>query len=125
MAHGINWIDTAAAYGLGHSERVVGSALRDIPRSERPFVFTKGGLIGDTARPHEAPRQIANPASIRREVEASLQRLGVERIDLYQIHWPSEDGTPLEEYWQAMLDLTNQLYGAGAKKVWAAGIEKQ
>ncbi|MEA2788069.1 MAG: hypothetical protein QOG73_475, partial [Acetobacteraceae bacterium] len=79
VAHGINWIDTAAVYGLGHSERVVGSALRDIPRSERPFVFTKGGLIGDTARPHEAPRQIANPASIRREVEASLQRLGVER----------------------------------------------
>lgn len=108
VAHGINWIDTAAVYGLGHSEQVVGSALRDIPRSERPFVFTKGGLIGDTARPHDAPRQIANPASIRREVEASLQRLGVERIDLYQIHWPSEDGTPLEEYWQAMLDLKRE-----------------
>ncbi len=108
VGQGINWIDTAAVYGLGRSERVVGTAVRSIAPSERPFVFTKCGLVWDDARPHEAPRQAANPRSIRREVEASLQRLGVEHIDLYQVHWPSQDGTPLEEYWQAMLDLKRE-----------------
>ena len=54
------------------------------------------------------PRQIGAPASIRREVEASLRRLGVERIDLYQMHWPAEDGTPLEDYWQTLLDLKRE-----------------
>ena len=105
---GVNWIDTAAVYGLGRSERVVGKALRQIPPGERPFVFTKCGLVWDEARPQAMPRQVANPTSIRREVEDSLRRLGIERIDLYQVHWPSEDGTPLEEYWQTMLDLKHE-----------------
>ncbi|HME23389.1 MAG TPA: aldo/keto reductase [Acetobacteraceae bacterium] len=108
VARGVNWIDTAAIYGLGRSERVVGTALRQIPPSERPFVFTKCGLLWDDANPKAPPRQVANPRSIHREVEDSLRRLGVERIDLYQVHWPSEDGTPLEEYWQAMLDLKRE-----------------
>ncbi len=108
VGRGINWIDTAAVYGLGRSERVVGMALRDIPTSERPYVFTKCGLVWDEANPKAMPRQSANPRSIRREVEDSLRRLGVEQIDLYQVHWPSEDGTPVEEYWQAMLDLKRE-----------------
>ena len=54
------------------------------------------------------PRQVGAPASLRREVEASLRRLGVERIDLYQMHWPAEDGTPLEDYWETLLDLKRE-----------------
>src|SRR4051794_18518127 len=108
VSRGVNWIDTAAVYGLGRSERVVGTALRSIAPSERPLVFTKCGLVWDDARPQAAPRQVANPLSIRREVEASLRRLGVEHIDLYQVHWPWQDGTPLEEYWQTMLDLKRE-----------------
>jgi aryl-alcohol dehydrogenase-like predicted oxidoreductase len=108
VGRGVNWIDTAAVYGLGRSERVVGMALRHISPSERPLVFTKCGLVWDEAMPQAMPRQIANPGSIRREVEDSLRRLGVERIDLYQVHWPSQDGTPLEDYWQTMLDLKRE-----------------
>src|SRR5215208_5854552 len=81
---GVNWIDTAAVYGLGHSEELVGRLLREMPRNERPFVFTKGGLIWDEQNRMTAPRRVLEPNSIRAEVEASLRRLGVERIDLYQ-----------------------------------------
>jgi aryl-alcohol dehydrogenase-like predicted oxidoreductase len=102
---GVNWIDTAAVYGLGHSEEVVAAALADIPAADRPYVFTKGGLVWDTADRAAAPRRVGAPASLRAEVEASLRRLNVERIDLYQMHWPAGDGTPVEEYWQAFLDL--------------------
>jgi aryl-alcohol dehydrogenase-like predicted oxidoreductase len=105
---GINWIDTAAVYGLGHSEEVVRRALADIPPTERPFVFTKCGLVWDPRNRQAPPREVGAPASIRREVEASLKRLGVERIDLYQMHWPAEDGTPLEDYWQTLLDLKRE-----------------
>jgi aryl-alcohol dehydrogenase-like predicted oxidoreductase len=105
---GINWIDTAAIYGLGHSEEVVRRALADIPAGERPYVFTKCGLVWDEANRQAAPRQVGAPASIRRELEASLRRLNVERIDLYQMHWPAEDGTPLEAYWQTLLDLKQE-----------------
>src|SRR6201993_1084795 len=97
---GVNWIDTAAIYGLGHSEEVVGRALREMPSSERPFVFTKCGMIPDRERPFDEPERNLRPDSIRREVEASLQRLGVERIDLYQFHWPDAVGTPIEESWR-------------------------
>ena len=100
---GVNWIDTAAVYGLGHSEEVVGQALKGIPDGDRPYVFTKCGLIWDPSDRSERARR--SGAEIRREVEDSLRRLGVERIDLYQMHWPAEDGTPLEEYWQTLLDL--------------------
>jgi aryl-alcohol dehydrogenase-like predicted oxidoreductase len=105
VERGINWIDTAAIYGLGHSEQLVGRAIRDFAEEDRPYVFTKGGVVWDDADHTRPSRRIANPASLKAEVDASLRRLGVERIDLYQVHWPSEDGTPVEEYWQAMLDI--------------------
>lgn len=105
VARGINWIDTAAIYGLGHSEETVRRALAELPQAERPYVFTKCGLTWDPADPVAMPRRTGAAASIRREVEASLKRLGVERIDLYQMHWPAQDGTPLEEYWRTLLDL--------------------
>ena len=105
VGRGVNWIDTAAAYGLGHSEEVVARALHDIPRGDRPYVFTKCGLVWDEADRAALPRRAGNPASVRREVEASLRRLAVERIDLYQMHWPAEDGTPLEDYWGTLLEL--------------------
>lgn len=105
---GINWIDTAAVYGLGHSEEVVAAALQGIPQADRPYVFTKAGLVWDEADRSVAPRRVGNPASIRREVENSLRRLKLDRIDLYQMHWPAEDGTELAEYWQTMLDLKSE-----------------
>jgi aryl-alcohol dehydrogenase-like predicted oxidoreductase len=101
---GINWIDTAAVYGLGRSERVVATALEG--RSPRPYVFTKCGLVWDEDRRihHEL-----KAASIRREVEDSLRRLRVETIDLYQIHWPvmppTKPAPDIEEAWQTLADL--------------------
>ena len=105
---GINWIDTAAVYGLGHSEAVVRQALVEIPAERRPYVFTKCGLVWDESNRKAPPRQVGLPSSIRRELEGSLKRLGVERIDLYQMHWPPEDGTPLSDYWQTLLDLKKE-----------------
>src|SRR3989441_1136730 len=96
---GINWTDTAAAYGLGHSEEIVGRLLRGLPSSERPLVFTKCGLLWDEHDPMAPPRRVLTPDSIRRECEASLRRLGVERIDLYQFRWPDETGTAVEDAW--------------------------
>jgi aryl-alcohol dehydrogenase-like predicted oxidoreductase len=113
---GINWIDTAAVYGLGHSEEVVAAALADLPEVDRPYVFTKGGLVWDPANRPAAPLRAGAPASLRAEVEASLRRLRVERIDLYQMHWPAEDGTPVEEYWQVFTDLKRE------GKIRAAGL---
>jgi aryl-alcohol dehydrogenase-like predicted oxidoreductase len=113
---GINWIDTAAVYGLGHSEEVVAAALAHLPEADRPYVFTKGGLVWDPANRSAAPRRVGAPASLRAEVEASLRRLRVERIDLYQMHWPAEDGTPVEEYWQVFSDLKRE------GKIRAAGL---
>ncbi len=105
---GVNWIDTAAVYGLGHSEQVVAAALAVLPEVDRPCVFTKGGLVWDPADRTAAPRRTGNPASLRAEVEASLRRLNVERIDLYQMHWPAADGTRVEDYWQTFLDLKSE-----------------
>lgn len=105
---GINWIDTAAVYGLGHSETVVGGVLRSMPVSERPFVFTKCGLVWDERKRMQEPKRILKPESIRTECEASLRRLGVERIDLYQFHWPDETGTPIEDSWGEMLCLIEE-----------------
>src|SRR5256884_4281389 len=98
---GINWIDTAAVYGLGHSEEVVGRLLRELPAGERPLLFTQSGLVWDERGRMKEARRVLRPDSIRNECEASLRRLGVERIDLYQFHWPDETGTPVEESWQA------------------------
>lgn len=84
---GVNWIDTAAVYGLGHAEELVGQLLRRVPASRRPLVFTKGSLVWDPAT-----RQISHSLatdSLAREIEDSLRRLQVETIDLYQLHWPA------------------------------------
>jgi aryl-alcohol dehydrogenase-like predicted oxidoreductase len=102
---GVSWVDTAAVYGLGHSEEVVGRALAGLPATERPHLFTKCGLVWDSARPMVPARRQLSPDGIRRECEASLRRLGVEAIDLYQFHWPDESGVPVEESWGAMLQL--------------------
>lgn len=99
VSRGVNWVDTAAVYGYGHSEEVVGRALREIPAGERPFVFTKGGMRWYEDDRFREPLRDLRPASIRKEVDASLKRLGVEVIDLYQFHWPDEIGTPVEESW--------------------------
>jgi aryl-alcohol dehydrogenase-like predicted oxidoreductase len=88
--HGINWIDTAPIYGSGRSEEVVGRALKALPASSRPLVFTKYGLGVDSA----APNRTASAAEVRAECEGSLRRLGVERIDLYQLHWPAPQPIP-------------------------------
>ena len=108
LDHGINWIDTAAVYGLGHSEEVVGRFLRDLPVAERPLVFTKCGLIWDARDRRAMPQRSLRPDSIRQECDASLRRLGLERIDLYQFHWPDDSGTPLEDSWATMLRLVEE-----------------
>jgi aryl-alcohol dehydrogenase-like predicted oxidoreductase len=108
VENGVNWIDTAAVYGLGHSEEVVAKALHGIPEADRPYIFTKAGVVWNDDDRSAGTRRHGTPASIRREIEASLRRLEVERIDLYQMHWPPEDETPLEEYWQTFLDLKQE-----------------
>jgi aryl-alcohol dehydrogenase-like predicted oxidoreductase len=113
---GVNWIDTAAVYGLGHSEELVGRLLRVLPRGDRPFVFTKGGLVWNEQNRMGEPSRVLEPESIRTEVEASLRRLGVERIDLYQFHWPDETGTPVEDSWETMSRLVEE------GKIRAAGV---
>ena len=97
---GVNWIDTAAIYGLGHSEEVVGKAVKQ--SQVKPFIFTKSGMVWNEKR--EIKRTLLE---IRREVEDSLRRLQVERIDLYQIHWPVED-KDIEEGWSTMADLKRE-----------------
>src|SRR5436309_3688793 len=113
---GINWIDTAAVYGLGHSEEVVGRLLRELHPRERPLVFTTCGLVWDERHPMAEARRVLKPESIRKEAEASLRRLGIEPLDLYQFHWPDETGTTVEHSWEAMVRLVEQ------GKVRAAGV---
>jgi aryl-alcohol dehydrogenase-like predicted oxidoreductase len=106
LHEGVNWIDTAAVYGLGHAEEIVGRALRSSQSGSDALVFTK---CGRRTRPDGTPYGDLRPLSIREECEASLRRLGVERIDLYQIHWPDRDsGTPLEDSWSAMAELADE-----------------
>lgn len=102
MDLGINWIDTAAVYGLGHSEEVVAKALEGI--SSRPYIFTKCGRVWDE---HRQIGKRLKAASVRQECEASLRRLRVDRIDLYQIHWPEPD-EDIEEAWGTLLELQKQ-----------------
>jgi aryl-alcohol dehydrogenase-like predicted oxidoreductase len=102
---GVNWIDTAAVYGLGHSEEVVRRALAGVPAAERPLVFTKCGLVWDESDPMAPAARVMAPESVRMEIDASLTRLGVEQIDLYQVHWPPDDATPIEEYWHELAQL--------------------
>jgi aryl-alcohol dehydrogenase-like predicted oxidoreductase len=102
---GVNWIDTAAVYGLGHSEEVVGRALKSW-RGSRPYVFTKCGLRGDAKG---EVQKVLTADSIRGEVEDSLRLLSVDVIDLYQIHWPPDPDSPeLEEGWSTLADLKRE-----------------
>jgi aryl-alcohol dehydrogenase-like predicted oxidoreductase len=99
---GVNWIDTAAQYGFGHSEQVVGRALAGVDR--RPFVFTKGG---QPQGPGRTTIQSLRRDSLLREVHGSLERLGIEAIDLYQIHWPIPDAE-IEQGWSTLAELKAQ-----------------
>ncbi|HVP15521.1 MAG TPA: aldo/keto reductase [Terriglobales bacterium] len=105
---GIDWIDTAAVYGLGHSEEVVGRFVRDLPEKDRPLVFTKCGMVWDERDRMAEPRRVLRPDSIRAECEASLRRLGLERVDLYQFHWPDQSGTAVEDSWAEMVRLAEE-----------------
>jgi aryl-alcohol dehydrogenase-like predicted oxidoreductase len=102
LERGINWIDTAAVYGLGRSEEVVGRALEGV--TDRPYVFTKASLLdgGNGQIVHKLKRD-----SVLDEAEASLERLGLDAIDLYQIHWPDPDAD-IEEGWDALAELKEQ-----------------
>ncbi|NJD58464.1 MAG: aldo/keto reductase [Anaerolineales bacterium] len=102
MELGINWIDTAAVYGLGHSEEVVGMALKKLPR--RPILATKCSLVWDSTKKVTAQLK---KQSVRAQFDASLRRLGVDEIDLYQIHWPNPD-EDIEEGWSTMADLVKE-----------------
>ena len=102
---GVNWIDTAAIYGLGHSEEVVAGALKGW-RGPKPYIFTKCGLRGNAKG---EVQKVLSAASIRSEVEDSLLRLSVDVIDLYQIHWPPDpDSGALEEAWSTLADLKSE-----------------
>lgn len=102
---GITWIDTAPAYGLGHAEEIVGQALCRLPVNDRPLVFTKCGLVW--AAGERTVSNVLSPNSIRDECEASLRRLGVEVLDLLQVHWPGQDGTAIEDSWGALAGLVD------------------
>ncbi len=101
---GMNWIDTAAVYGLGHSEELVARALENMPESERPYVFTKCSQVWDE---EGEVHNVLRKDSVKRECEESLRRLQTDTIDLYQIHWPrpNED---IEEGWEAMVELRDE-----------------
>ncbi|MEE1673831.1 aldo/keto reductase [Agarivorans aestuarii] len=102
LSLGINWIDTAPVYGLGHSEKVVGKAIKGL--AQKPLIFSKCGFNWD-AKSNIEP--CLKAASVKKEVENSLKRLQVETIDLYQIHWPNP-AEDIEEAWQAMAELKQQ-----------------
>lgn len=99
---GVNWIDTAAVYGLGHSEEIVAKVLKE--RSDRPYVFTKCSLIWNDDR---KVGHSLKADSVRREVEDSLRRLQIDTIDLYQIHWPNPEAE-IEEGWSALAKLKEE-----------------
>jgi aryl-alcohol dehydrogenase-like predicted oxidoreductase len=106
---GINWIDTAAIYGLGHSEEVVGRALKNIAASDRPYVFTKCSLVWNEDREIS---HVLKADSIRAEVDKSLRRLDVDTIDLYQIHWPQftpdSPDDDIEEAWTTLKEIKDE-----------------
>jgi aryl-alcohol dehydrogenase-like predicted oxidoreductase len=103
----VGWIDTSAAQGLGDSDEV-GAELGDLSPDDRPYVFAKCGLIFEEGHRAGEPRHSRWPASIRKECEASLRRLGVERIDLYRLRWPDVTGTHVED----LLGATMPTFGA-------------
>jgi aryl-alcohol dehydrogenase-like predicted oxidoreductase len=99
---GVNWIDTAAQYGFGHSEQVVGRAIAGLDR--RPFVFTKGG---QPEGPNRTTLQSLKRDSLKRELEGSLSRLGLDAVELYQIHWPIPDAE-IAEGWSTLVELRDE-----------------
>ncbi len=101
IERGINWIDTAAVYGNGRSEELVGKALREISASQRPYIATKCGRI---IQPDGTVRGCLDRESVLAECDASLRRLQIDAIDLYQIHWPDPDAQ-IEEAWQTLVEL--------------------
>ena len=113
---GMNWFDTAGVYGHGHSEEVVGRFLKEVPDDLRPLVFTKCGPTWDEHDHFKPAPSDLSPANIRRQCDDSLRRLGVERLDLLQFHWPDEGDVEIEESWAQMADLVAQ------GKVRAAGV---
>lgn len=90
LDHGINWIDTAPIYGSGVSEEVVGRAVKQLPAAKRPLIFTKFGLGIDSNNPTRS----AAASEVKTECDASLRRLGIDHIDLYQLHWPAPQPIP-------------------------------
>ncbi len=108
MGLGVTWVDTAAVYGLGHSEEVVGRAVRALPADARPLVFTKCALEWDDADPMAATRRIATPHTVRHGIEDSLRRLGMDTVDLFQLHWPDDEGNPIEDAWAEMVRLRDE-----------------
>ncbi len=113
---GINWFDTAGVYGHGHSEEVCGRFLREVPDDRRPLIFTKCGPTWDLRDPFKEEPSDLSPANIRRQCDDSLRRLGVERLDLLQFHWPDDGKVPIEESWAEMARLVAE------GKVAAAGV---
>lgn len=115
---GINWFHTAPSYGTGYGEVMVGRAVRDMPEADRPLVFTTAGWVFDVADEGDdsavRTKSLA-PESIRKQVDGSLRRLGLERIDLLQFHWPDHN-TPIEESWGCVAELVAE------GKVRAAGL---
>jgi aryl-alcohol dehydrogenase-like predicted oxidoreductase len=104
VAQGVNWVDTAPTYGLGFSEELVGRAIAQLPPGERPMVFTKCSRVWDVGG---AVRSDLSPESLRRECEASLTRLGVDVIELYQIHQPAPEAD-LEQGWETLIGLRDE-----------------
>ena len=104
VERGINWVDTAAVYGLGHSEELVARALKGLPESERPYVFTKCSRVWDE---NGNVSDSLKRDSVKRECEDSLRRLQTDVIDLYQVHWPRPD-EDIEEGWSAMAELKEE-----------------
>jgi len=100
----INWVDTAAVYGLGHSEELVARALKGFSDADRPYVFTKSSLVWDE---EGEVSNVLKRDSVKRECEESLGRLQTDVIDLYQVHWPNPD-EDIEEGWGAMAELKEE-----------------
>lgn len=107
---GINWLDTAPAYGTGHAERIVGRALRSIPKSDQPEVFTKVGRVWKNSSPGEVFTDL-NPKTLRRQVEQSLNRLQLDQVSCLQIHRPDRNSPiPIEVSWERLAELSREGY---------------
>jgi aryl-alcohol dehydrogenase-like predicted oxidoreductase len=103
VALGLTWVDTAAAYGLGHGEEVVGRAVRELPEDERPYVFTKNGMHWEPGE--RSAKRWWSPELLKQQADDSRRRLGVDQIDLLQIHWPGTDDASVEDAWRAMAEI--------------------